>query len=77
LGTTNLPLADRLIAIGLALGGAAGERLSCRLGYGIRNSTLLYLLAQLPLPAIVVSQTLGVDDFAFANDKAMARFWWI
>jgi transposase len=63
-------LADRLIAIGLALGGAAGERLSYRLGYGIRDSTLLYLLAQLPLPAIVVPQTLGVDDFAFRKRQS-------
>ena len=56
---------ERLVAIGLALGGAAGERLSHRLGHRTADSTLLYLLAQLPLPAIVVPKTLGVDDFAF------------
>lgn len=58
-------LTDRLIAIGLALGGAAGARLSHQLGYGISDSTLLCLLAKLPLPAIVAPKTLGVDDFAF------------
>jgi hypothetical protein len=58
-------LAKRIIAIGIALGGLAGERLSHQLGSGVRDSTLLYSLAQLPLPTTVIPQTLGVDDFAF------------
>ena len=56
---------QHLMAIGVALGGLAGERLSHQLGCGVRDSTLLYSLAQLPLPPIVIPQTLGVDDFAF------------
>lgn len=63
-------LASRLIAIGIALGGAAGARLSHRLGYGISGSSLLYLLAKLPLPPIVTPKTLGVDDFAFRKRQS-------
>ncbi len=63
-------MAERLIAIGLALGGAAGERLSHRLGHRTADSTLLYLIAQLPLPPIVVPKTLGVDDFAFRKRQS-------
>lgn len=62
--------AERLIAIGLALGGAAGERLSHRLGHRTADSSLLYLIAQLPLPPIVVPKTLGVDDFAFRKRQS-------
>lgn len=63
-------LAERLIAIGIALGGAAGARLSHRLGYGISGSTLLYLLSKLPLPSIVTPKMLGVDDFAFRKRQS-------
>jgi transposase len=63
-------LTDRLIAIGLALGGTAGARLSHRLGYGISGSTLLYLLSKIPLPSIVTPKTLGVDDFAFRKRQS-------
>lgn len=63
-------LAEHLIDIGLALGGAAGERLSQKLGYGISDSSLLYLLAKLPLPDIVTPKTLGVDDFAFHKGQS-------
>jgi transposase len=59
-----------LIAIGIALGGAAGARLSHRLGYGTSGSVLLYLLAKLPLPSIVTPKTLGVDDFAFRKRQS-------
>jgi transposase len=63
-------LAERLSAIGLALGGVAGERLSRRLGHRTADSTLLYLIAQLPLPPIVVPKILGVDDFAFRKRQS-------
>ena len=59
-------LAHQLTAIGLALGGAAGVRLSRHLGYCLCRNSLLNLIAKLPLPPILVApQTLGVDDFAF------------
>jgi len=63
-------LADRLIALGLALGGAAGARLSQFLGFRISDSSLLYLVAKLPLPGIVTPKTLGVDDFAFRKRQS-------
>ncbi len=58
-------LAEQLTQIALALGGAAGARLSQRLRCGVSRNTLLRLIAKLPLPLIVVPKTLGVDDFAF------------
>jgi len=58
-------LAAQLSEIALSLGGSAGARLSQRLHCSISRNTLLRLIAKLPLPAIVVPQTLGVDDFAF------------
>lgn len=61
--------AQRLIAIGLALGGVAGERLSHRLGDSISDSTLLALLATVPLPMITTLKAVGVDDFAFAKRR--------
>ena len=58
-------LEEKLGRIGIALGGAAGERLSRDLGYGISDSTLLYLVAKLPLPEKKDFSVVGVDDFAF------------
>jgi transposase len=57
-------LAAWLIAIGLALGGAAGVRLSQRLGYTISRQTLLRMIRRLPLSCERTPQVLGVDDFA-------------
>lgn len=45
-------LEEQLSRIGIALGGAAGARLSEELGYGVSDSTLLYLVSKLPLPEI-------------------------
>lgn len=55
-------LAQRLNAIGLALGGAAGVKLSQQLGVTVSRNTLLQLVRSIPLPPIVTPQTLGVDD---------------
>ncbi len=60
-------LTSRLTAIALALGGAAGERLSKDLGYKASRNTLLGLIRKLPLPSSPDPQTLGVDDFAFCK----------
>ncbi len=56
---------QRLQSIGLALGGAAGARLSDYLGIAICGSTLLNQLAKLKLPDFETPEILGVDDFAF------------
>jgi transposase len=58
-------LAAWLIAIGLELGGAAGVRLSRRLGCTLSRQTLLRMIRRLPLPCGSPPQVLGVDDFAF------------
>jgi transposase len=54
-----------LLAIGLALGGAAGVRLSRRLGCPLSRQTLLRLIRCLPLAGDRTPRVLGVDDFAF------------
>lgn len=56
---------QRIQSIGLALGGAAGSRLSGRLGYASSGSTLLNHLHRLRLPTFETPKVLGVDDFAF------------
>jgi len=58
-------LAAWLIAIGLALGGAAGVRLSRRLGCTLSRQTLLRIIRRLPLAGDRTPRVLGVDDFAF------------
>ena len=58
-------LAAWLLAIGLALGGAAGARLSRRLGLMISRQTLLRMVRRRPLSCGSTPQVLGVDDFAF------------
>ncbi len=57
-------LADRLTDVGLALGGAAGARLSRRLGLTASRNTLLRLVRRAPLPDITTPAALGVDDWA-------------
>src|SRR5262245_4738266 len=53
-----------LIAIGLSLGGAAGVRLSRRLGCTLSRQTLLRLICRLPIAGDRTPRVLGVDDFA-------------
>jgi transposase len=62
-------LVQRLEAIGLALGGAAGAGLSHQVGTGVCGSTLLNVLEKLPLPEFEVPKILGVDDFAFRKGQ--------
>ncbi|HEY9881470.1 MAG TPA: ISL3 family transposase [Leptolyngbyaceae cyanobacterium] len=57
-------LIQRLQAIGLALGGAAGARLGNCLSYPTCGSTLLNHLQRQPLPDFPTPKVLGVDDFA-------------
>lgn len=62
-------LAKQLLAIGLALGSAAGVRFGRQLGYHLSRKTSLNLLAKQSLPPIPSVTTLGVDDFAFRKGQ--------
>lgn len=53
-----------LLAIGLALGGAAGVRLSRSLGFTVSRNTLWRAIRRTPCPPISPPQVLSVDDFA-------------
>ncbi len=57
-------LTTRILAIGLALGGAAGVRLSQSLGLTVSRNTLLRMIRRAPCPVMVPPQVLSVDDFA-------------
>ena len=54
----------RLLALGLALGGAAGARLSQSFGLPVSRNTLLRVIRRAPCPAMSPPQVLSVDDFA-------------
>ena len=54
-----------MLAIGLALGGAAGARLSRRFGLTVSRQTLLRVIRRLPHLGDRTPQVLGVDDVAF------------
>ncbi len=60
----TLRLTQRLVAVGLALGGKAGVSLSQRWGLAVSRNTLLRLLRRQPVPARPTPTVLGVDDFA-------------
>jgi transposase len=57
-------LMAHLLAIALALGGAAGARLSQALGLTVSRNTLLRLIRCAPCPVVTPPQVLSVDDFA-------------
>jgi transposase len=57
-------LATRLTALGLAMGGAAGARLSRVLLIPTARNTLLRLIRAASLPPEVTPSVLGVDDWA-------------
>jgi transposase len=60
----TLRMAQRLVALGVALGGTAGVRLGhCWDVPGSRN-TLLRVLRRVPLPVLPTPRVLGVDDWA-------------
>ena len=63
-GRRTLRLAQRLVALGMALGGTAGVRLSSAWDLTVSRNTLLRGLRWLPLPVLPTPRVLGVDDFA-------------
>jgi transposase len=60
----TLRLAQRLIALGVALGGTAGVPLGHAWDVGVSRNTLLRLLRRQPAPSFPTPRVLGVDDFA-------------
>jgi transposase len=60
----TLRLAQRLVALGVALGGKAGVRLGHQWALVVSRNTLLRLLRRQPLPLWPTPRVLGVDDFA-------------
>jgi len=66
----TLRLAQRLIALGVALGGTARVHLYRRWDPSVSRNTLLRLLRQLPLPSRSTPAVLGVDDFALRKRQS-------
>jgi transposase len=60
----TLRLAQRLVALGIALGGTAGVRLSHAWDLAVSRNTLLRLLRRHAVPSLPTPTVLGVDDFA-------------
>lgn len=56
-----------LVAVGLALAGRAGSRLTTRLGMAVSRSRLLRLIRDLPDPPVGQVTVLGVDEFALCR----------
>jgi hypothetical protein len=63
-------LTRSLEAIGLALGGRAGERLAAVLSLEAGRTTLLRLVRALPEPDNPAPSVLGVDDFALRRGQS-------
>jgi transposase len=60
----TLRLAQRLVALGGALGGAAGAHLGQQWDLAVSRHTLLRGLRRQPAPSFPTPRVLGVDDFA-------------
>jgi transposase len=62
-------LVTTLQAIGVALGGQAGARLTQCLGCPTSRDTLLRLVRRLPLPVVPPLRAIGVDDWAYRKHQ--------
>ena len=60
----TLRLAQRLVTLGVALGGMAGTRLGRQWDIAVSRNTLLRLLRRQPVPGLPTPTVLGGDDFA-------------
>ncbi|HEY5866853.1 MAG TPA: ISL3 family transposase [Candidatus Tectomicrobia bacterium] len=65
----TLRLAQRLVALGIALGGKAGVHLGHEWDLVVSRNTLLHLLRSLPQPLLPTPRVLGVDDFALRKRR--------
>jgi transposase len=65
----TLRLMAHLLAIALALGGAAGARLSRTLGLTVSRNTLLRVIRRAPCPAMIPPPVLSVDEFALRKPR--------
>jgi transposase len=65
----TLRLAQRLVALGIALGGPAGVRLGHQGDMALSRNALLHLLRRQPVPACRPPTVLGVDDFALRKGQ--------
>jgi transposase len=65
----TLRLAQRLLALGVALGGQAGVRLGHAWDLRVSRNTRLRLLRRHPVPALPTPTVLGVDDFALRKGQ--------
>ncbi len=66
-------LADRLTAVGLALGGSAGARLGRKFGLTACRNTLLKLIRQAPILPVVTPSVLGVDDWEAGQEGSVGK----
>ena len=64
-------LTTALRAVGLVVGAQAGSRLAGQLRMKTSPTTLLRVLRQTPLPAIVTPRVLGIDDWGGARKVVM------
>jgi transposase len=62
-------LADLLTAVGFALGGEAGKRLTCSLGAETGPDVLLRQIRARSRAEVTTPKVLGVDDFAFRKGR--------
>jgi len=69
----TLRLAQRLMALGVALGGTAGVRLGHAWDLAVSRNTLLRGLRQQPLPSLPTPRVLGWTILRCANARPMAR----
>ena len=65
----TLRLVQRLVTLGVALGGTAGVHLSHQWDLGVSRNTLLRLLRRLLVPSLPPPTVLGVDDFALRKRR--------
>jgi len=62
-------LARAQTAIGLAVGGEPGARLSSKLAMPVSGDTVLRLIRKLPLPPCPAPRVVGVDDWAWRRGR--------
>jgi transposase len=68
-GRKTIRLVELLTALGFALGGEAGKRMSQQAGIFTSGDALLHQIRATPSPAFVTPRVLGVDDFSFLRGQ--------